>query len=100
MPSPKLLDRVRERLRLRHYSLRTEDAYLHWINQMQIALRSGKRPMTHVGRQHRELRIEVCTLAAPTQQGMASKSVTRIVYARPFASAGICNVALEQQLPV
>lgn len=28
---PKLLDRVRAKLRLLHYSLRTEEAYVHWI---------------------------------------------------------------------
>lgn len=28
---PRLLDRVRAELRLRHYSRRTEEAYLHWI---------------------------------------------------------------------
>jgi hypothetical protein len=27
---PKLLDQVRQLLRLRHYSLRTEEAYLAW----------------------------------------------------------------------
>jgi site-specific recombinase XerD len=29
--APKLLDRVRERIRARHYSLRTERAYLEWL---------------------------------------------------------------------
>jgi len=29
MAEPKLLDQYRERLRVKHYSLRTEDAYLH-----------------------------------------------------------------------
>ena len=33
MPTPKLLDQVRERLRVKHYSLRTEDAYLHWMRR-------------------------------------------------------------------
>ena len=33
MPAPKLLDMVRERIRVKHYSLRTEDAYLHWIRR-------------------------------------------------------------------
>src|SRR5262245_24540330 len=28
---PKLLDRVRDAIRTRHYSRRTEDAYVHWI---------------------------------------------------------------------
>lgn len=30
---PRLLDQVRARLRLRHYSLRTEQAYLYWIRR-------------------------------------------------------------------
>ena len=33
MAAPKLLDMVRERIRVKHYSLRTEDAYLHWIRR-------------------------------------------------------------------
>jgi hypothetical protein len=30
-PAPKLLDRVREAVRVRHYSRRTEEAYVTWI---------------------------------------------------------------------
>lgn len=30
---PRLLDEVRRRLRLKHYSLRTEEAYLYWIRR-------------------------------------------------------------------
>ena len=30
---PKLLDQVRDRLRLKHYSLRTEESYVHWIKR-------------------------------------------------------------------
>src|SRR3954469_13341255 len=29
----KLLDHVREEIRARHYSRRTEEAYIHWIRQ-------------------------------------------------------------------
>jgi hypothetical protein len=29
MAQPRLLEQYRERLRVKHYSLRTEDAYLH-----------------------------------------------------------------------
>lgn len=32
-PSPKLLDQVRERLRVKHYSLRTERVYVEWIRR-------------------------------------------------------------------
>lgn len=30
---PRLLDRVRAEVRVRHYSRRTEDAYVHWIRR-------------------------------------------------------------------
>ena len=30
---PKLLDRVRHAIRVRHYSPRTEEAYTHWIRR-------------------------------------------------------------------
>ena len=30
---PRLLDEIRNRLRLKHYSLRTEKAYLYWIRR-------------------------------------------------------------------
>lgn len=39
--APKLLDQVRDRLRLKHYSLRTEEAYLYWIRRYILA--TGKR---------------------------------------------------------
>jgi len=32
-PKPRLLDRVREAIRARHYSRRTEKAYVHWIRR-------------------------------------------------------------------
>jgi len=31
--SPRLLDQVRERIRVKHYSLRTEQAYVGWIKR-------------------------------------------------------------------
>src|SRR5262249_56042572 len=43
---PKLLDQLRARIRARHYSIRTEDAYVDWT----------KRFILHFGRRHpREL---------------------------------------------
>jgi len=32
-PAPKLLEKVREVLRLKHYSPKTEKSYVHWIRQ-------------------------------------------------------------------
>ena len=47
MPEPKLLDQVRERIRVKHYSLRTEDAYLHWIRR--FIFFHGKRHQREMG---------------------------------------------------
>ena len=33
MSKPSLLDRVREEMRLRHYSLRNEETYIEWIKR-------------------------------------------------------------------
>ena len=33
MTAPRLLDQVRAAIRARHYSQRTEDAYVHWIRR-------------------------------------------------------------------
>ena len=43
----KLLDRAREILRLKHYSIRTEDAYVGWIRR--YILFHGKRHPKEMG---------------------------------------------------
>ena len=52
MPPPKLLDQVRERIRVKHYSLRTEEAYLHWIRRFIVF--HGKRHPRQIRRCARE----------------------------------------------
>ena len=42
---PKLLDRVRQAIRARHYSPRTEEAYAHWIRRY-IVFHEKKHPST------------------------------------------------------
>ena len=42
LPAPKLLDQVRGKIRLKHYSIRTEQAYVDWI----------KRFILHFDKQH------------------------------------------------
>jgi integron integrase len=46
-PPPKLLDRLRESLRVRHYSLRTEASYLDWVRR--FILFHGKRHPRDLG---------------------------------------------------
>jgi hypothetical protein len=47
-----LLDLVRENLRLRHYSIRTERAYVDWIKR--FILFHGKRHPDEMGREEIE----------------------------------------------
>jgi len=49
---PKLLDRVRAAVRLRHYSLRTEDCYVQWVKR--FILFHGKRHPADLGAAHVE----------------------------------------------
>ena len=44
---PKLLEEVRDLIRTRHYSYRTEEAYLYWIRQ--YILFRGKRHPAEMG---------------------------------------------------
>src|SRR5205807_7667211 len=46
-PPPKLLERVRQQLRVKHYSIRTEHAYLDWIRR--FILFHGKRHPNEMG---------------------------------------------------
>jgi site-specific recombinase XerD len=48
-PKPKLLDQVRAAIRLRHYSLRTEEAYVQWIKR--FIFFHGKRHPSEMGEQ-------------------------------------------------
>ena len=43
-PRPRLLDRLREVLRVRHYSLRTEEAYVDWVRRF-ILFHGKKHPL-------------------------------------------------------
>jgi hypothetical protein len=46
-PAPKLLDRLRDHLRTRHYSIRTETAYVDWARR--FILFHGKRHPQEMG---------------------------------------------------
>lgn len=51
-PPQKLLDQVREKIRLKHYSIRTEEAYVSWIKR--FILYHDKKHPKEMGRQEIE----------------------------------------------
>lgn len=70
--APKLLDQVCKRLRVKHYSLRTEDAYLGWIKR--YILFHGKRHPSGMGKEEVETfltHLAVERNVATTTQGQA-----------------------------
>lgn len=69
---PRLLDQVRERCRVKHYSLRTEQAYTHWIRR--YILFHGKRHPRDMGAPEAEAfltHLAVQEDVAPSTQNQA-----------------------------
>ena len=88
-PSPplRLLDRVREKIRLKHYSIRTEQAYTDWIRR--FVLFHGKRHPRELGALEVEQFLShlasVRNVAAPTQN--QAKSALLFLYKEVLGSA-------------
>jgi hypothetical protein len=75
-PPARLLDRVRDKIRLRHYSIRTEQAYLDWIRR--FILHHGKRHPETLGGPEVEAfltHLAVDRHVAATTQNLAKSSI-------------------------
>ena len=74
-PKPRLLDRVREALRTRHYSPRTEEAYVAWIRRY-IFFHGERHPAElsapEVTRFLSALAIEGCVAASTQNQALSA----------------------------
>ncbi|MFH0343894.1 MAG: integron integrase [Chromatiales bacterium] len=74
---PKLLDQVREKLRVRHYSIRTEQAYVDWIKRF-VLFHRKRHPETMGNREISEFISHLAThrkVAASTQNQALSALV-------------------------
>src|SRR5256885_15895098 len=85
--SPKLLDRVREAIRVRHYSRRTEQAYVGWIRRFIVF--HGKRHPRELG--EREVTAFLSTLAT---RGVSASTQNQALSAILF----LYDVVLGQRL--
>ena len=70
MTTPKLLDQVRSVIRMRHYSRRTEDSYVHWIRR--FILFHGKRHPSEMG--EREITAFLSDLAVSKNVAAATQN--------------------------
>ena len=62
--APRLLDQLREQIRYRHYSLRTEEAYVHWVRAF-VRFHGAARHPREMGRE--EIEAFLTWLAAERQ---------------------------------
>jgi integron integrase len=67
---PRLMDRVRVAIRVRHYSRRTEDAYTHWIRRFVVF--HGKRHPDELG--NREISLFLASLATDGQVAASTQN--------------------------
>src|SRR3546814_2064210 len=74
---PKLLDQVRQRLRLKHYSLRTEQAYVGWVRRFILA--NGKRHPREMGEREVEAFLTLLATRGNVAEGTQNdRKSTRI----------------------
>ncbi|TWH99045.1 integron integrase [Luteimonas cucumeris] len=86
--SPRLLDRVRQRLRVKHYSLRTEQAYVAWIRRFILA--NGKRHPRDMG----EREVEGFLTRLATQGQVAAGTQNQALAALLFLYREVLKVEL------
>jgi len=105
IPPVSLLDRVRDRIRIKHYSIRTEQAYCDWIRRFIIF--HGKRHPSELGAEEVEAFLTSLAVqwrvAAPTQN--QAKSALLFLYKEVLGAElpwldGIQKAKAPVRLPV
>jgi integron integrase len=85
---PRLLEQVRRRLRLKHYSLRTEKTYLYWIRRFIYA--TGKRhPRTMGG-----VEVEGFLTRLASEEGVAPSTQAQALSALLFLYQEVLSIRL------
>lgn len=87
--APRLLDKVRERVRYLHYSLRTEEAYVHWIRAF-VRFHGRRHPREMGGPQ-----VEAFLSWLSTERGVSVSTHRQALSALLF----LYQQVLGQQLP-
>ncbi|MCD0245868.1 integron integrase [Xanthomonas melonis] len=77
-PPVRLLDQVRDRLRVRHYSLRTEQAYLSWIRRFILA--SDKRHPAQMGQAEVEAFLTRLATEGQVSAGTQNQALAALLF--------------------
>ncbi|CAM1000389.1 Putative integrase [Rhodanobacter sp. Root179] len=86
--APRLMDEVRRVLRLKHYSIRTEEAYVGWIRRFILA--NGKRHPREMG----EAEVEAFLSALAVQGKVAAATQNQALAALLFLYKQVLNIEL------
>ena len=89
---PKLLDKVREMLRLKHYSARTEDTYIYWIRRY-IRFHKMRHP-----REMREPEIQAFLSHLAVQENVAASTQNQAFSALLFLYREVLGLELDPQI--
>ena len=76
--APRLLDEVRRKLRLKHYSLRTEQAYLGWIRRFILA--NGKRHPRDMGAVEVEAFLSLLAIEGKVAASTQSQALSAVLF--------------------
>jgi integron integrase len=77
-PAPRLMDEVRRRIRLKHYSLRTEQAYVAWIRRFIFA--NGKRHPRELGSAEVETFLSTLATVGEVAAGTQNQALSAILF--------------------
>ncbi|WP_338846277.1 integron integrase [Massilia sp. W12] len=88
-PPPKLLDQLRAKIRLRHYSIRTETQYVHWVRR--FILFHGKRHPKDMGGPEVEAFLSNLALEGNVASSTQNQALSALLF--------LYREVLEQDLP-
>jgi integrase len=92
--APKLFDQIRERLRLKHYSLRTEQAYVHWAKR--YIFFHGKRHPGELGKPE----IEAFLTSLAVDRHVSASTLTQALSALLFLYKEVLNLDFPELMEV
>lgn len=78
VPKPRLFDEIRRQLRLKHYSLRTERAYIGWIRRFILA--NGKRHPREMGGAEVEAFLSALAVQGQVAAGTQNQALAALLY--------------------
>jgi integron integrase len=96
-PPPKLLDQVRQAIRRKHYSIRTEDAYENWIRRF-IFFHMAKQGFTRHPAQMWKLEIESFLTDLAVNEKVAASTQNQALSALLFLYKEVLQIELDGKI--